>query len=117
MLFEDLPDGNIDAAPVALAEDATWWLSGSLPVPATYTGRKEIFYDFFGKTFARFERNSISIHVQDPTAERDAVVVEWFAEGKTDEYHYHAWFDRKEMKIHMVREYADALCAKDVASS
>lgn len=119
---EDLSHGNIDAVTAAFADDVTWWLPGSLPVSGTYTGKKEILEDFFGKAFPYFEPNSMSIYVQSAIAEDNAVAVEWIAKGKsakgkTYENYYHVRFDLKGKKIHAVREYVDTLYAKDVAFS
>ena len=46
---EALSSGNIEAAKAALADDATWWIPGSLPVSGTHQGKKAIFEDFLGK--------------------------------------------------------------------
>ena len=49
--IEDLSNGNVTAVEAAFAEDASWWLPGSLPVSGTFKGKKAIFEDFFGKAF------------------------------------------------------------------
>jgi uncharacterized protein len=45
---EALSTGNVEAAKAAIAEDATWWIPGSLPVSGTHHGKKTIFEDFLG---------------------------------------------------------------------
>ena len=77
--IEDLSNGNIKAVEAAFAEDASWWLPGSLPVSGTFKGKKAIFEDFFGKAFPYFEPDSMSIQVKSAIAEDDAVAVEWIA--------------------------------------
>ncbi len=117
--IEDLSHGNLDGVTAAFADDATWWLPGSLPVSGTYTGKQEILEGFFGQALPYFEPNSVSIQVQSAIAEDDAVAVEWIARGKTAkgkayENYYHVRFDVKDKKIQAVREYVDTLYAKDV---
>src|SRR5262245_63681411 len=51
---EALSSGNIEAAKAALADDATWWIPGSLPVSGTHRGKKAIFEEFLGKAQALF---------------------------------------------------------------
>jgi len=119
---EALSSGNIEAAKAALADDATWWIPGSLPVSGTHRGKKAIFEDFFGKAQALFQPNSVSIQVRNAIAEGDCVAVEWVArgksaKGKTYENYYHLMFEVKNGKIQAVREYVDTLYAKEVLFS
>jgi ketosteroid isomerase-like protein len=114
--------GNIEAAKVAVADDATWWIPGSLPVSGTYKGKKGIFEDFMGKAGGLFEPNSVSIQVRNAIAEGDLVAVEWIARGKTAkgknyENYYHLMFEVKNDKIQAIREYVDTLYAKEVLFS
>lgn len=120
--IEDLSNGNITAVEAAFAEDASWWLPGSLPVSGTFKGKKAIFEDFFGKAFPYFEPDSMSIQVKSAIAEDDAVAVEWIArarsaKGKPYENYYHVRFDCKDGKIQGVREYVDTLYAKETVFS
>lgn len=115
---EDLSQGNLDAVTAAFADDASWWLPGSLPVSGTYKGKQEILEGFFAKAYPYFEPDSVTIHVQSAIAEENAVAVEWIAKGKSAkgnlyENYYHVRFDLKDDKIHAVREYVDTLYAKD----
>ena len=117
--IEDLVSGNLDAVTAAFADDATWWLPGSLPVSGTYKGKQEIFEGFFGTAQAYFEPESLSVHVQSIIAEDDAVAVEWVAKARSAagapyENYYHVRFDLQDGKIHAVREYVDTLYAKEV---
>ena len=119
---EDLSNGNIEAVEVAFAEDASWWLPGSLPVSGMHKGKKDIFENFFGKAIPYFEPNTLSIQVKSAIAEDDAVAVEWIARaksaaGKPYENFYHVRFDCKDGKIQAVREYVDTLYAKETVFS
>ena len=119
---EALSSGNMDAINAALADDATWWLPGSLPVSGTHRGKKGIFEGFFAKAASFFEPGTMSISVQNTMAEGDCVSVEWIARGKTAkgknyENYYNVVFEVKNGKIQAVREYVDTLYAKDVLFS
>ena len=119
---EALSHGNIEAAKAAFADDATWWLPGSLPVSGTHTGKKAIFEDFFGRAAPLMEPNSLSIQVKNVIGEGDDVAVEWIARAKTVkgrdyENYYHLMFEVKNNKIQTVREYVDTLYAKEVIFS
>ena len=119
---EDLANGNIEAVEAAFADDASWWLPGSLPVSGTFSGKKDIFENFFGKAIPYFEPNTMSIQVKSAIAEDDAVAVEWIARaitatGKNYENFYHVRFDCKDGKIQAVREYIDTLYAKETLFS
>ena len=119
---EALSSGNFDALKAALADDATWWIPGALPVSGTYRGKKAILEDFFGKAVTLFEPRSMSIQVRNAIAEGDCVAVEWVARGKSAkgkayENYYHLMFEVKNGKIQAVREYVDTLYAKEVLFS
>jgi ketosteroid isomerase-like protein len=119
---EALSSGNLDAIKAALADDATWWLPGSLPVSGTYRGKKAIFEDFLGKAVTLFEPRSLSIQVRNAIVEGDCVAVEWVARGKSAkgkpyENYYHVMFEVKNGKIQTIREYVDTLYAKEVLFS
>ncbi len=119
---EALASGNLDGVKAALADDATWWLPGSLPVSGTHRGKQAIFDDFFGKAVPLFEPRSLSIQVRNTIAEGDCVAVEWVARGKSAkgkpyENYYHVMFEVKDGKIQAVREYVDTLYAKEVLFS
>jgi ketosteroid isomerase-like protein len=119
---EALSSGNIEAATAALADEATWWIPGSLPVSGTHRGKKAIFEDFLGQAQALFQPNSVSIQVRNAIAEGDCVAVEWVARGKSAkgkayENYYHLMFEVKNGKIQAIREYVDTLYAKEVLFS
>lgn len=119
---EALSQGNLDAINAALADDATWWLPGSLPVSGTHRGKKGIFEGFLGKAVPLFEPRTLLISVQNTIAEGDCVAVEWIARGKSAkgkpyENYYNVVFEVKNGKIQAVREYVDTLYAKEVLFS
>jgi ketosteroid isomerase-like protein len=119
---EALSSGNVDALQATLADDATWWLPGSLPVSGTYRGKKAIFEDFMGKAQGLFQPNSMSIQVRNVIGEGDCVAVEWIARGKSAkgknyENYYHLMFEVSSSKIQAIREYVDTLYAKEVLFS
>ncbi len=119
---EALSSGSLEAAKAALADDATWWIPGSLPVAGTHRGKKAIFEDFLGQAQSLFQPNSVSIQVRNTIGEGDCVAVEWIARGKSAkgknyENYYHLMFEVKNGKIQAIREYVDTLYAKEVLFS
>jgi len=119
---EALSSGKVEAAQAAVADDATWWIPGSLPVSGTHRGKKAIFEEFLGQAQALFQPNSVSIQVRNVIGEGDNVAVEWIARGKSAkgknyENYYHLMFEVRNGKIEAVREYVDTLYAKEVLFS
>lgn len=115
----DLSAGNMDGIRSGLADDATWWLPGNLPVSGTFKGKQAIFEGFFAKAFPFFTPGTMNIEVQSAIAEGDAVAVEWVAtavtaKGQPYKNYYHVRFDVRDGKIQTVREYVDSLYARDV---
>ena len=120
--IEALSGGNLKALDAALADDATWWLPGSLPVSGTHRGKKGIFEGFLAKAAPLFHPGSLAIEVRNTIAEGDCVAVEWIARGKTAkgksyENYYHIMFEVKNGKVQTIREYVDTLYAKEVLFS
>jgi uncharacterized protein (TIGR02246 family) len=72
-----LAAGDADAVSDFFAPDATWWLSGDLPISGTWSGRDTIMADFFGTAMAYYERGSVSLAVTGMVAEGDQVTLEW----------------------------------------
>ena len=120
--IDALASGNVDVLDSTLADDATWWLPGSLPVSGTHQGKKGIFEGFIKKAAPFFQPNSLSIQVRNTVAEGDFVTVEWIARGKSAkgkpyENYYNVMFEVKNGKVQTVREYVDTLYAKEVLFS
>lgn len=117
-----LASGNVEVINSTLADDATWWLPGSLPVSGTHRGKKGIFEGFLAKAAPLFQPGSLAIEVRNTIAEGDCVAVEWIARGKTAkgkpyENYYHVMFEVKNGKVQTIREYVDTLYAKEVLFS
>ena len=120
--IDALSSGNLKALDATLADDATWWLPGSLPVSGTHRGKKGIFEGFLAKAAPLFQPGTLAIEVRNSIAEGDYVAVEWVARGKSAkgkayENYYHVMFEVKNGKIQTVREYVDTLYAKEVLFS
>ena len=114
---EALVSGDIERARDALADDATWWIPGSLPISGTHWGKKAIFEDFMSRV--PFQPGSFSIEVCNLIGEGDCVAIEWVTraattDGRTYENYYHYMFRLQNEKIQEVREYLDTLYAKEV---
>jgi uncharacterized protein len=119
---EALSTGNVEAAKAVVADDATWWIPGSLPVSGTHRGKRAIFEEFLGQAQALFQPNSLSVQVRSAIAENDSVAVEWVARGRTAkgknyENYYHLAFEVRDGKIQAIREYVDTLYAKELLYS
>ncbi|MBV8359026.1 MAG: nuclear transport factor 2 family protein [Deltaproteobacteria bacterium] len=114
---EALLNGDIEAARATLADDATWWIPGSLPVSGTHYGKKAIFDDFMSRV--PFQPGSVSIQIRNALGEGEFVAVEWTTRAKTIkgsdyENSYNYLFEIRNGKIQSVREYLDTLYAKEV---
>jgi ketosteroid isomerase-like protein len=114
---EALSSGNLERVTAALADDATWWIPGSLPVSGTHCGKKAILEDFMGRV--PFRPGSVSIEVRQAIGESDCVAIEWItrarnAAGRAYENYYCYMFRLGNGKIREVREYLDTLYAKEV---
>ncbi len=120
--IECVVKGNIEGAMDSFADDATWWLPGTLPLSGTYKGKKAILEDFFGRSQPLLVPNSLSLDIKNVIGEGDCVVVEWIAraetvKGRNYENYYNLVFEIKNNKIQAVREYVDTLYAKEVVFS
>jgi uncharacterized protein len=119
---EALFSGKIDVANAALADGASWWVPGSLPISGTYRGKKAILEDFVAKAGGLFKPNSVSFEVRNAIGEGDYVAVEWISRAKTAkgrdyENYYSVMFEVKNSKIQTVREYVDMLYVKEMLFS
>ncbi len=70
-----------EAARRLMAEDATWFIPGDLPLSGFYRSRDEIFEKYLATHTNDFE--TITSRVEDMIAEGDRVVVEYSASGRT----------------------------------
>jgi uncharacterized protein len=100
--------------------DATWWLSGDLPVSGTWTGPKEIIDDFLAAMMGRLDASRpVSREVKRVIADADAVAVEWTTratarDGSAYENDYAFVFEVRDGRICAVREYVDTAKAHRV---
>jgi ketosteroid isomerase-like protein len=100
--------------------DATWWLSGDLPVSGTWTGPTGIIDDFLAAMMARLDASRpITREIKHVLADGDAVAVEWTTratarDGAVYENDYAIVFEIKGDLIAAVREYFDTTRAQRV---
>jgi hypothetical protein len=115
--------GDGEAVAGRFADDATWWVSGSLPVSGLYEGRDAIMRDFFAPALELFQPGTFRLEPKSVIAEGNRVAVEWegFAiSAKGRDYHqrYHMAFELTEGgQIAAVREYNDTLYSSGVLFS
>lgn len=115
--------GDVDAIVGGFHPEATWWVSGSLPVSGLYEGRDAIMRDFFGPALELFQPGTFRLEPKSTVAEGTRVAVEWegFAtSAKGREYHqrYHMAFElTDDGLIRAVREYNDTLYSSQVLFS
>ena len=91
-----------------LADDATWWMAGSLPVSGEYT--KQEFVEIAKQILSRY--GSLELTVTAMTAEGDQVAAEVAARGLFDNVtpyknDFHILFVFEGGKIKRMKEYCD----------
>ena len=115
--------GDGDAVAGAFVDDATWWVSGSLPISGLYEGREAIMRDFFAYGMSLFQPDTFRLEPTSTIAEGNRVAVEWkgFATSATgNDYRqlYHMVFElTDDGRIKAVREYNDTLYSSGVLFS
>lgn len=115
--------GDGEAVTAAFREDATWWVSGSLPVSGLYEGREAIMRDFFGPALELFQPGTFRLEPVSTIAEGTRVAVEWrgfatSAKGRDYAQRYHMAFELDDAgRIAAVREYNDTLYSSQVLFS
>ena len=102
---------RLDQAMGSLADDATWWVFGRLPLSGTYS--KAEFKGLLAKLLAVFPQG-ITVTPKVMTAEADRVAVEAESHGidvagKVYNNFYHFQFVFRDDKIVAVREYMDTM--------
>jgi uncharacterized protein len=116
---EALQRGDADAVRDSFAEQATWWLSGELPLSGTWRGRDQILDEFLASAMQYYDPDTVSIEVTNVVAEGEQVALEWITRGRTAsgndyENFYSAIFVVRDDRIQAVREYTDTLYASNV---
>ena len=115
-----LQKGDIDTLRASFTADATWWLSGDLPVSGTWTGPDEILDSFLAAMLARLDATKpVTQELKGLVADGDTVVAEWTSRATTRaggsyENDYAVVFVVRDGKIAAVREYFDTAYAQRV---
>jgi uncharacterized protein len=120
--FEGINVGDMEAAANAFAEDATFWVPGSLPFSGTLHGRKAILEKNLLPSMKLSLPGTLKVEVRNIIAEGDLVAVEWVTSRKTisgRDYlnYFNGLFQVRDGKIQSLREYLDTQYAKEVLFS
>ncbi|MFH5821869.1 nuclear transport factor 2 family protein [Georgenia sp. AZ-5] len=109
--------GDVDIMQQLLADDATWWIPGELPVSGTWTGHDEIFGRMFATAGQHIAEGTLKIEVSKAIADESHCVLLWQAQAESVHGHrysnqYCMVFEVRDGKIVSVREYIDTAPAK-----
>jgi ketosteroid isomerase-like protein len=121
--IEALDAGDTERLRAKFTPDATWRLSGDLPVSGTWTGPGEIIDVFLAAMLERIDPSRpIVREVKRILADADAVAVEWVVratarDGAAYENEYAFVFEVQGELIRAVREYFDTATAGRVLFS
>jgi ketosteroid isomerase-like protein len=120
--FDGINQGSMEAAANAFAEDATFWVPGSLPFSGTLHGRQAILEKNFIPSANFSVPGTFKVEVRIMIADGDYVVAEWITRrkmlnGRDYENHFLGLFQVKDGKIQSLREYLDTQYAKEVLFS
>ena len=110
--MEVFSSGNVDATLALMADTATWWVAGSMPISGTYD--KEAFGKLLGGVSATCKGGAIKLMAKAFTAEGDRVAVETESladlnNGRHYNNHYHFLFVVRDGKVESVKEYLDTM--------
>lgn len=111
--LEALVAGDLEKIADSFADDATWTLSGTLPLSGVRRGRQAI-VDFLTSAVALFVPGTQTFAFGEITAEGDRAVLEWrvhgtaSATGKIYDNQYCGVFVIRDGRICEVREYLDS---------
>ena len=114
-----LDQGEFEEAAQVFAEDATFWVVGSLPFSGTLHGRQEILHKNLLPSRDFTVPGTASIEIGTVMAEDDYVAAEWIFRRKTTsgrdyENYFFGLFQIRDGKIQLFREYLDTLYAKEL---
>lgn len=110
---------DIESVSSLLADDASWWLAGDLPVSGLYEGRAAIVGEFLVSAATLFEPDSLGFEVRSFLEQTDAVVVEYAGTGRGSlgghvyQNSYCTVFECRDGRISAVREYLDTAHVRD----
>lgn len=110
--LEVFSSGDVKAILAMMADDATWWVAGSMPISGTYD--KAAFGTLLGGVAGACKGGAIRLTPKGMTAEADRVAVEaeslaHLNNGRTYNNHYHFLFTVRDGKIAGVKEYLDTM--------
>ena len=110
--LEVFSSGDVKAILAMMADDATWWVAGSMPISGTYD--KAAFGSLLAGVASGCKGGAIRLTPKGMTAEADRVAVEaeslaHLNNGRTYNNHYHFLFTLRDGKIAGVREYLDTM--------
>ena len=118
--IEALQRGDIDALRTSFAADATWWVSGRLPVSGTWHGPDGILDGFLGAVVARLDSDApVTQELTSLVADGETALAEWTsraisARGQAYENHYAVVFTVRDGLVAAVREYFDTEVMREV---
>lgn len=120
--FDGINAGNMEAAADAFAEDATFWVPGSLPFSGTLHGRNAILEKNLLPSINLSVPGTLKVEVTNIISEGDLVAAEWVTTRKTisgRDYvnYFHGLFQVCNGKIQSLREYLDTQYAKEILFS
>lgn len=110
--LEVFSSGNVAATMAMWADDATWWVAGTMPISGTYD--KAAFTTLLSGVASSCKGGAIKITPKAFTAEGERVAVEAESlahtnNGRTYNNHYHFLFLVRDGKIAGVKEYLDTM--------
>ena len=117
--LDALTAGDLAAVAGSFAEDATWFIHGTMPLSGTKQGRGAIM-EFLTSAASLYQPGTQSFTFGEITAEADRAVLEWrvrgiaSATGRDYDNAYCGVFRVRDGRITEVREYLDSLHAAQV---
>ena len=117
--LDALTAGDLAAVADSFAEDATWFIHGTMPLAGTKQGRGAIM-EFLTSAGSLYQPGTQSFSFGEITAEADRAVLEWrvrgiaSATGRDYDNAYCGVFQVRDGQITEVREYLDSLHAARV---
>jgi ketosteroid isomerase-like protein/alkylhydroperoxidase/carboxymuconolactone decarboxylase family protein YurZ len=81
--FDAVQRGDQERIRASLAEDATFWIHGNLPISGTYEGRDAIVDGLFQGALSRFEPGSLTVELTSTFVSEDHAAAEWVSRART----------------------------------
>lgn len=110
--MEVFSSGDVEATMALMAETATWWVAGTMPISGTYD--KAQFRELLSGVGGSCKGGAIKLMPKAFTAEGERVAVETESladlnNGRHYNNHYHFLFLVRDGKIAGVKEYLDTM--------